>query len=177
MIKNIGNCSSIINWDEVIKDCENTNPAYIGPSHGLEDNLPGLDEILDIWRTANYKTIDKGGTVGWDMFLPGKQFDYKVVEEFNKFFNIECTSLWISRIWPGRFAPIHWDVSDNEDRLPGLKRYHCHIGKPKWGHIFIAGDQSFYNQPQGETYEWLDRKIWHAGTNCGVEPKYILNAW
>ena len=38
-------------------------------------------------------------------------------------------------------------------------------------------NETFYNIPQGATYEWVDRKIWHAGTNCGTVPKYIWNAW
>jgi len=176
MIKNIGICD-IIDWDDVIKDCANNEPQYIGPSHKRGDNVPGLDEILDIWETSGYKTVAQGGTVAWDMFIPGKQFDQIIVDRWNEFYGLNCKNVWISRIWPGRFAPIHWDAHDNEANIPDCKRYHCHIGKPEWGHIFIAGDQIFYNQQQGTTYEWPDRKMWHAGTNCGTTPKYIWNAW
>ena len=41
----------------------------------------------------------------------------------------------------------------------------------------MKNEELFYNQPQGTTWEWTDRKIWHAGTNCGTQPKYIWNAW
>ena len=111
------------------------------------------------------------------MFIPGKQFDQSIVDAWNEFYGLDCKNVWISRIHPGRFAPIHWDVHDNEESIPDCPRYHCHIGSPQWGHIFIAGNETFYNIPQGATYEWVDRKIWHAGTNCGVVPKYIWNAW
>jgi hypothetical protein len=176
MIKNIGICD-VIDWDSVIRDCANLAPQYVGPSHKRGDNLPGLDEILDIWDSSGYKTVAEGGTTSWDMFIPGKQFDQSIVDTFNEFFELDCKNVWISRIHPGRFAPIHWDVHDNEVNIPKCNRYHCHIGKPEWGHVFIAADQIFYNQPQGTTYKWPNRKLWHAGTNCGTTPKYIWNAW
>jgi hypothetical protein len=176
MIKDIGICT-IINWDYVIKDLENNIPEYVGPSHKRGDNLPGLDPIIDMWDRAGYKTVHEGGTAGWDMFIPGKQFDQQIVDLWNEFYDLNCKNVWISRVWPGRFAPIHWDVHDNEDKLPECPRYHSHIGKPQWGHIFIVDNKCLYNQPQGITYKWVNRKLWHAGTNCGITPKYIWNAW
>lgn len=176
MIKLLGTCD-VVDWDAVIRDCENHEPDYIGPSHKRGDDIPGLDEILDIWDMAGYKTVEQGGTVAWDMFIPGKQFDRSVVDLFNNYFNLSCENVWISRVNPGRFAPIHWDAHDKEKNIPECKRYHCHIGNPEWGHIFIAENQCFYNQPRGCTYEWSSRKLWHAGVNCGVTPKYIWNAW
>jgi hypothetical protein len=180
MIKCIGNCSDI-DWDSVIADCVNSKPEYIGPSHSKHDNIPGLEEVSTLWEHAGYKTLKEGGTVGWNMYIPGKQFDQKVIDQFCKTFAIESyRTAWISEIKPGNFAPIHWDVNDDEEelkKLPPMVRYHCHIGKPKFGHVFIANNQSFYNQPQGETYKWADRKYWHAGSNCGLESKFILNLW
>lgn len=176
MIKFLGICD-VVDWDTVIRDCENHNPDYIGPSHKRGDKVPGLDEIIDLWDHAGYKTVAQGGTVAWDMFIPGKQFDDSVVKTFNDFFDIDCKNVWISRIHPGKFAPIHWDAHDDEENIPECKRYHCHIGKPEWGHVFIAENRCFYNQTRGSTYEWSSRKLWHAGTNCGTKLKYILNAW
>lgn len=177
MIRNIGNCNNIINWNSIILDCENSKPEYVGPSHKRGDDVPGLDEILDMWDAAGYKTVAQGGTVAWDMFMPGKQFDQAVVDKFNEYFEIDCKNVWISRIWPGRFAPIHWDVHDNENEIGDRPRWHCHIGQPQWGHVFIVGDTCLYNQPQGTAYEWSSRRLWHAGTNCGTVPKYLLNLW
>lgn len=173
----IGNCKHI-NWDSVIADCANTAPAYIGPSHKRGDTVPGLDPILDMWDAAEYKTVAEGGTVGWDMFLPGQQFDQSVIDKFVEFFEIPSyKTAWISRINIGRFAPIHWDVHDDEATLGDSRRYHCHIGKTEWGHVFIAEDKCFYGEEQGSTYRWDSRRYWHAGTNCGITPKYLLNLW
>lgn len=181
MVRLIGNCSKVIDWNAVIKDCENTEPEYIGPSHSRADNLPGLDEIANMWEKAGYKNLDQGGTVGWDMYIPGKQFDQSAIEKFCEYFEIEnYSTAWISSIKVGNFAPIHWDVHDDEEemsKLPDIPRYHCHIGKPKFGHIFIVDEKCFYNQQQGATYRWESRKLWHAGTNMGLETKYILNLW
>jgi len=180
MIERIGNCSDI-DWDSVIADCVNSEPEYVGPSHSKHDNIPGLEEVAALWEHAGYKTLKEGGTVGWNMYIPGKQFDQKAIDQFCKTFEIaNYRTAWISEIKPGNFAPIHWDVNDNEEelkKLPPMVRYHCHIGKPKFGHVFIANDRCFYNQPQGETYKWADRRYWHAGTNCGLGSKFILNLW
>ena len=71
-----------------------------------------------------------------------------------------------------------WFTALGKDNQVGDKlRYHCHIGKPVPGHIFIAHDRALYNQPQGTTYCWKSRKLWHAGSNVGLEPKYLLNLW
>jgi hypothetical protein len=181
MIEYIGNCSQIIDWDEIIKQCASTTPEYIGPSHKKSDDIPGLKEVSDLWDHAGYKNLNEGGTVGWSMYLPGKQFDSSAIDKFCKIYNIETyRTAWISRIDVGHFAPIHWDVNDQEEqlsKLPPMVRYHCHISKPKFGHVFIVEDQCFYNKAQGDTFKWADRRYWHAGSNCGLEPKYILNLW
>lgn len=181
MIEYVGNCANIIDWDSVIRDCENVSPEYIGPKHKRGDDIPGLDPVVEIWEKAGYRNSADGGTVGWDMFFPGKQFDQSVVDKFSEFVGIENSrAVWISRIHPGRFAPMHWDVNDDEEelsKLPDPIRFHCHIGKPSFGHIFIVEDKCFYNEMQGSTYKWPSRKSWHAGTNCGLVSKYILNYW
>lgn len=181
MIEYIGNCSNLINWDDIIHQCKNSEPEYIGPSHKKGDNIPGLQEIVDLWEKADLRNLKDGGTVGWSMYLPNKQFDNTAIEKFCEFFEItNYHTAWISKIDVGCFAPIHWDVNNHEEelsKLPPKVRYHCHIGKPKFGHVFIAENQCYYNQPQGSTYKWGDRRYWHAGANCGLEPKYILNLW
>lgn len=180
MIEYAGNCSSVIDWSSVIKDLEHAAPGYIGPSHKRGDCIPGLDNILDMWERAGYKTVKDGGTVAWDMFFPGTHFDKQIVDKFLEFVGIESArSVWISRVWPGRYAPWHWDVQDDEADLKGKEfiRFHCHISKPQFGHIIIVDDKCLYNQEQGDVYKWSDRKLWHAGTNCGLQPKYIFNLW
>jgi len=180
MIDYVGVCNTV-DWSKLILDIADQLPAEIGPKHKAGDPLPGLNQVTDMWAKAGYKTPDLGGTVSWDMFFPGVNFDQSVADKFAEYVGLkDINSCWISRIWPGYFAPIHWDVNDNEIELanqPDKLRWHCHIGKPEFGHVFIADDKCLYNQPQGATYQWSSRKLWHAGTNCGLTPKYILNIW
>lgn len=181
MIEYFGNCKDLFNWEQVIKDIEHQTPAYVGPSHKESDNIPGLDEVTRLWKQAEYVNWDQGGTVGWDMFIPGKNFDMDIPKKFCEFVGLESyTSCWISRINQGMFAPQHWDVNDCEEELakqPDKIRFHCHIMPPTWGHILIVDDQCLYNQPLGSVYKWSSRKLWHAGTNCGLVPKYLFNIW
>lgn len=141
-MKNLGVCDTI-DWDSVIEQCASVDPEFVGPSHKRGDTIPGLDPILDMWVEAGYKTVHEGGTAGWDMFIPGKQFDESVVDEWNTYYGLECNNVWISRVWPGRFAPIHWDVHDDEVNLPDCPRYHCHIGKPQWD-IFLLQMKNYF---------------------------------
>jgi len=186
MIKYVGNTNAIINWDQVIAGLEKcgheTHPGpFYGPKHKAGDPIPQLKEVTDIWTDAGYHRVEDGGTVQWDMFFPGTHFDQSIVDKFVEHYNIEkYSSVWISRIWPGHFAPIHWDVNDMEEELakyPDRLRWHCHIGKPTFGHVLIVEDQVFYNQQQGDVFQWDSRKYWHAGTNCGLTPKYLFNIW
>lgn len=186
MIEFIGNCSSVIDWDEVITTLEQcgheTHPGpFHGPTHKEGDPIPLLDEVTNIWRDEGYKRVEDGGTVQWDMFFPGTHFDQSIVDKFVEFYKIEkYSSAWISRIWPGNQAPMHWDVNDDEEeylKLPDRLRWHCHVSRPNFGHVFVCEDQAFYGRPQGDTFLWNTRRLWHAGTNCGLVPKYQFNLW
>lgn len=179
----IGNCCHIIDWDEVISSIEDQTPAYVGPSHKKGDNIPGLDEVIDLWERAKFITVHQDpnkGSVGWDMFLPG-QFDRNIVDKFAKFVGLKrYHSAWISRIHIGKMSPWHWDVHDDEEKLSkilDIKRFHCHMSKPTHGHVFLIEKEIYYNQPQGEVFQWPGRTSWHAGMNCGLVPKYLFNIW
>jgi hypothetical protein len=180
-LKYIGNCADIIDWNKVIKDCENTLPEYVGPSHSRKDNLPGLDNIINRWDIAGYKLARDGGSIEWDMFIPGKQFDQSVVNKFCDFVGISSyKTAWVSRVNVGRTTALHWDVHDDEEtlsKLPDPLRFHCHIGKPTPGHILLLESHCLYWQKQGATYQWPSRKSWHAGGNAGLSPKYLFNIW
>lgn len=178
MTQFIGNCSDKINWDELIINLEKTNPSYIGPRHRAGDNIIGLDDISKKWEDAGYKTIECGGSSGWDMFLPGVSFSNNIIETFCNIVNITPHSAWISRLKPGMYAPPHWDANDEEERfskIPDMVRFSCHVSRPADGHVFMIDDQVLYNQTQGNIYQWNSRKSWHGGANAGLTNKYLFN--
>lgn len=181
MIKFIGNCNGIIDWNKVILEINNTPPAYIGPRHDVGHEVEGVDEVVQPIRDAGYKFKAEGGNASWGMFFPGEQFSKEVVDKFMKFTGMTSyINCWISKVEPGDIAPWHWDITDDEITLNAtgnMKRYHCHIDIPRDGHTFIVEDKCFYNEAQGNVYQWPDRKSWHAGANAGLEPKYLFNIW
>jgi len=177
MIKFIGNTSSIINWDQVIKELEHQEPEYIGPRHLAGDPVIGIADISKLWEDAGLTTLDKGGTVGWDMFFPGRQFDRSVIDKFADFVQVDPCNAWISRVHPGNVAARHWDANDMEEEYQNMDfvRFSCHVSKPAVGHVLIVEDRCFYKEEQGNTYQWPSRMSWHGVSNCGLVPKYILN--
>jgi len=181
MLKFVGNCNNIIDWNKIIAGLENQTPAYVGPRHDVGQEVPGVEEVAGQLRDAGYKMKHEGGNASWEMYLPEVNFDKQVVEQFIDFVGMEkYTNAWISMVKPGDVAPWHWDITDDEKTLNETKefeRYHCHISPPSDGHVLIVDDHCLYNQEQGNVYKWPSRKSWHAGANCGLVPKYTLNVW
>jgi len=178
MIEYIGNSSEVINWDEVIAGLEKHEyESHPGKFQVPEHNLK-LHEVIDPWIAAGYKPVEEGGSVQWDMFHPGVHFDQSVVDQFVSYFNITTyNTAWISRVKPGHVSPIHWDMNPDEDKILLRERWHAHIGKPAFGHVFVVEDTCLHSQPQGATYKWSDRRFWHAGSNIGLVHKYQFNLW
>ena len=180
----IGNCSGVINWDELIKSLESQEPGFVGPRHRRGDTKAlGIDDVATVWENAGYVPIGDGGNAGWDMFLPGKNFSYDTVNAFAKFVGLDgCTNAWIARVNPGKVAPWHWDVTDDEatlDKKSEILRFHCHIQRPEdsIGHSLILEDEIFYREEQGAVYKWPSRKSWHGASNCGLKPFYTFQFW
>ena len=178
MYKIIGNCSKEIDWQAVINLLEITEPEYIGPRHRANDDIIGIDEIVKKWDDSGYVLYEDGGNAQWDMFIPGNQFDHNIVDYFCHIVGIKCLSAWISRVRPGNFVPQHWDANDNEEyynSMDKIVRFHCHIGTPEFGHIFLLEDQIITGLEQGTIVQWPDRKSWHGSCNLGIKNKYLFN--
>ena len=174
----VGNCGDVIDWSSVVESIKNSEPAYQGPRHTKDDDLPGIKEISEAWNKAGYKLASEGGTVGWDMCIPETNFDKSVVDKFADYVGVDSLSCWVSVIHQGYHAPWHWDTQDNEEelrKLNNIERFHVHMEDTHPGHILIVEDELYYNAKAGDVYKWPDRNAWHAGSNCGQRPKYIFN--
>ena len=112
------------------------------------------------------------------MCIPETNFDRSVVDKFSDYVGVDVLSCWVSVIHQGYHAPWHWDTQDNEEELRKMgpiERFHVHMQDTRPGHILIVEDELYYNAKQGDVYKWPDRNAWHAGSNCGQNPKYIFN--
>jgi hypothetical protein len=165
-----------INWAELIAHLETQQGDARTYGVDFYQNKDGrFDEVIELWKSAGY---DRSGTVEWINFYPGKHFDQEIVNNYANTLNIKCIRAWVSKINPGRYAPYHWDIDDNEEehlKQGDLVRYTTHICEPDLGHIFIVDKQIMFNQPVGATHQWNSYKDWHAGGNCGFTPKYLFN--
>lgn len=179
----VGNCSSVIDWNSVIKDILFQTASTIAPMFGVgydgncvPNEIAKYDDFnknLKLWKDSGYKSVNEGGSAEWHMFYPGVNFDESVVTSFVDFFEIETVNrCWISMIYPGKCAPWHVDqhvVPEN------TKRYHCHIGRPEMGHVLMIENDYYVKMSQGDTYLWNDVYAWHAGVNAGRSPKMLFN--
>ena len=76
--------------------------------------------------------------------------------------------------------PVHILASDinpwekEHEQLGTLVRYFCFLSKPAAGHIFVTADDAYYMEQQGSIYQYADLHSWHAGSNVGLAPKFLL---
>ena len=147
----VGNCGDVIDWNAVVESVANSKPAYQGPRHTRNDDLPGIKEISEAWDKAGYTLASEGGTVGWDMCIPETNFDRSVVDKFSDYVGVDVLSCWVSVIHQGYHAPWHWDTQDNEEelkKLGAIERFHVHMQDTRPGHILIVEDELYYNAKQ-----------------------------
>jgi hypothetical protein len=163
-------------WNSIVdslKDKEGSRKAY---GENFYINADGrFNPVINLWETAGYSKID---VVEWINYYPEKDFDNTVVTDFETFSNTTCARAWISMIRPGKMAPWHLDVDDNQEgylKLGNLVRYTCHICTPSPGQVFMLDQEVFYCEEQGNTYQWPSYDSWHAGSNSGFTNKYMFN--
>jgi len=166
MIEFIGNTGELINWNKVVDQLKNRQPSYVGPFYNTER----LDTILENYKKSNLFLEKDQGTVGWDIFLPGFDFDSEVVKKFSEFVGVDSyTDAWITRLKVGQMIPPF-----QEFNLEG-PRWHCHITDNLWGHVIFVDDKPLYQQAQGNVYRWSSKTISYAANNVGFDPQYFFN--
>ena len=163
----------MIAWHDIIL---NLKDGYIISADKTKWDLstPGYIEIYKMWEDGNFNM----SSIKWINYYPGKHFDQEVENSIAKELGITPLRSWISRIDPGYCAPWHWDVDDNEQEYMSkgtIHRYSIFIEDPKPGHIFIINDVAYVNQPCGTIVKWDDYRAWHAGSNVGIESKYMYH--
>jgi hypothetical protein len=162
--------------EELISELTTCN---VDPSHGHMDLDPSNPFYQD---SVNQTTMLK--LAGYDQhsveyrhYQSGVHFDFKyqnMLAELTACTPIMC---WVSEIRPGKCTPWHWDINpwENEHaKLGKIIRYFCFLSRPAPGHIFVTADDAYYMEEQGSIYQYEDIHSWHAGSNVGLTPKFLL---
>lgn len=164
------------NWDHLINSLPLDQGDSKTPNGDFYLNTDGrFNDVINKWKAAGY---DKNDSVEWINYYPTIHFSNTVVKEFELWSNTSCARSWISRIRPGKMAPLHQDIDDliEEYLAKGdLVRYSIFISKPALGATFICGDNIYHLLPQGHVIQWENYLDWHAGSNCGFTDKFMFN--
>lgn len=164
------------NSEELLKEI---SQHTVDPSHGhisLDSNNPFYEESI-----RQTEMLTKAGytdqVVEYRHYQSGKHFDTKHTEEIGSIVGATPIMCWVSEIRPGKCTPWHWDINPWEkehEQLGKLVRYFCFLSKPSPGHIFVTEEDAYYNETQGSIYKYNHIHAWHAGSNVGLIPKFLL---
>lgn len=168
----IGNTGNKIDWNTIISSVEEKQglvlPKLIWPN-------PHFEEMKKLYIDSNY-ILD---SAEWINYYPDKDYDPVINKMFGDIVNKpRYARAWISRINPGKTAPWHWDLDDQEEEylINGkLVRYVCKMNEGGIGQVTILGNHAIKNFQQGDIFQWPDHRIWHGSVNCGLTPKYQFN--
>ena len=167
-------------WDELITTINLKPGVDITPelttrySESVTGVISGYAEIAKMHNDANFNKA----AMKWTNYYPGVHFDSSVVDTLARYVRVGVHRAWISRVDPGFFAPLHWDVEDNEAeflKMGEIHRFSCFMNESSLGQIFILGEDHLFNQRQGTLIKWNNYKEWHTGINGSMASKYMLH--
>lgn len=168
------NCSEKVDCESIVQSIINKPGKDVLPDKKLwSEKNSGYGELFSLWESGNFNLK----SAKWTNYYPGTDYDSAVTTVFENLLGVKTARAWISRIDPGYCTPWHWDTDDNEAHyltLGKLKRFGCHLSKPAVGQVFLLGKEAHYFWNQGDVMEWNNHRAWHAGFNCGVTPKFML---
>jgi hypothetical protein len=174
----LGNISDVFDCEKLISQAiQHQGETHTGHIP-LPTDHPEYENFIIQDKLSKQAGYDVNGAMEFRHFKPAKHFDNEFVDIFADYVKATPLVVFVSEIKPGRMAPWHFDIDPNEQenkKKGNLIRFHLHLSKPENGHVFIVGKEIFYNVPQGSVYQWNDLSAWHAGTNCGIVPKYLFS--
>lgn len=167
-----GNTGDSIDWSKIISDIQDKEgcilPKLIWPN-------PHFEEMKKLYIDSNYILA----SAEWINYYPNQDYDSSLNDIFGKIVGYpRYARAWISRINPGKTAPWHWDLDDEEEKyLQGgeLVRFMCKMNSDGVAQVTIVGNQAISNAKVGDIYRWNDHRAWHGSVNAGLTPKYQFN--
>jgi hypothetical protein len=162
--------------DELINEIKNHTVETFHGHMELDASNPFYNDYVhqtELLKSAGYD--DK--TVEYRHYQSGIHFSEQYAQLLGKITNCTPIMCWVSEIHPGKCTPWHWDINPWEEehkKLGDLVRYFMFVTPPAPGHIFVTGEDAYYNEAQGSIYKYSHIHEWHAGTNVGLVPKMLL---
>lgn len=147
---------------------ENNDKEY------FRDIVTTARKVLGAWWDVGYKKSE----VYWEDFYAGEHFDITVQDAFVELTGETPIRVFITRLLPGKVAPMHFDVFPDltpYQKLGEVSRYTCFVQEPQWGHVFAFKNVCYQNEPVGKIYKWDHVHEWHAAANMGLTPYYIFH--
>lgn len=172
----IGNINSVFDCEQLIYTIKN---VQVDTQHGhmtLPPDNPFYQEYVRQTSALELAGYDEH-VVEYRHYQAGEHFDYSYAEKFAEFVGANPLMCWISEIYPGKCTPWHNDINPWEHehlKLGSLVRYFMFLSKPAPGHIFVTETDCYYNEVQGSVYQYEHIHSFHAGSNVGLIPKYLL---
>lgn len=170
----IDNWKAVFNIQDLMKSvnqCDGDRRTFNKDFFDLSD--PGMQEIKNLWESVGYEE----SSIEWYNYYAGIHFDQLFADKFAEQVNAESLKVWVSKILPGKFFPRHWDVDTDTSKYQDkdIVRYHMHLKDYEFGHFFVLEDEYIAYHNSGDVYKWKNHKVWHAGGNIGITPKFIFN--
>ena len=159
----------MIDWNKIINELKDGSVVTVDPSRWNTNN-PEYGQILDLWKQKKFNT----NSVKWTNYYQYGDIEQQIAGSLN----ITPLRSWISCVEPGYMTGYHYDIDDNEKeylKKGELIRYSIFIGEPDIGHLFILGEEYYFNKPQGSTLRWNNYREWHNGINGGLSNKYMFH--
>lgn len=164
-------------------DCNNliTELAQhkVEPSHGhmnLDKDNPFYQDSVDQTTMLSNAGYDDS-TVEYRHYKSGTHFSKTYENLLAEQLGVTPLMCWVSEIRPGKCTPWHWDINPWElehSKLGTVVRFVCFLSEPAPGHVFVTAADAYYMEPQGSIYQYESLHDWHAGTNIGLVPKFLL---
>lgn len=186
MTQYIGNTADKINWDNIIRLCQdsdypdkNTVTSVVDRSEaeasGDSKLLASYRNVIATWQQAGYNLKD----IIWYDYYPGQHFPLEVQTIFSEIVQAKPLRVFISEVLPGKIVPYHWDVEDKEDewleKYGMLYRYVCCIDKPRPASVMVFDKEVLYFNTQGDIFQWNSYKDYHSAANGGEYPQYYFH--
>lgn len=184
----IGNCASIIDWNTVVQELENTTGTFRGFETPYEN--PVTLDLVDNKAPLEYdylrdnddinKAYSENEALQFYTYTAGKSYSRNIDNKFAEWLGVDVSLSWISKVGVGKVAAPHIDDEEvywSKEQFPNRKllRYHCHISSPEMGAAFMVEKECYHMAELGDVFQWPNADSLHCGVNGSTKTKFLYH--